>query len=399
MSRFAFPFPSRPMLVLLGVLLIAANLRAPVTGIAPLLELIQSDLALSSTAAGLLTAMPLFIFAVVSLLAASLARALGLFRSLFLAAALILAGVAIRVLGGTIALFMGMALLAVGIAIANVLLPSLVKQQFPQRIAFVTSLYVLVMGVVAAFNSAVAVPLADLAGQSWRWSSSAIGLVALASVLVWFTQLGADRSAGQAAGAAGKAAASVWRQPLAWYITLYMGLNSVAYYMIATWLPAMLVSHGFDADRAGQIHGLMQLCSAVPGLVLLPLLNRLKDQRPVAFAGAALQTLTMVGFLILPSWSLLWSLLFGFGSGSVFIVALSLIGLRSTSTSQAASLSGMAQCVGYLLAACGPPAIGGLHDLFDNWGWALGLCLLVTLGMVCAGVLAARPAPVQKKSA
>ncbi len=392
MSRFASFLPSKPMLVLIGVLLIAANLRAPVTGVAPLLELIQSDLALSSTAAGLLTAMPLFIFAIVSLLAASMARTMGLFRSLFAAAVLILAGVALRVLGGTMALFAGMGLLAVGIAIANVLLPSLVKQQFPQRIAFVTSLYVLVMGVVAALNSAVAVPLADLAGQSWRWSSSAIGVIALASVVVWFTQLGADRRATQAQGLAAKPGASVWRLPLAWHITLYMGLNSVAYYMIASWLPVMLVSYGFDADRAGQIHGLMQLCSAVPGLVLLPLLNRLKDQRPVAFAGAALQTLTMLGFLFLPSWSMLWSLLFGFGSGSVFIVALSLIGLRSSSTSQAASLSGMAQCVGYLLAACGPPAIGGLHDLFGDWGWALGLCLVVTLGMIYAGVLAARPA-------
>lgn len=381
------------MLVLLGVLLIAANLRAPVTGIAPLLELIQADLSLNATAAGLLTAMPLFIFAVVSLLSAALARAVGLFRSLFLAAVLILAGVLLRVLGGTIALFLGMGLLAMGIAIANVLLPSLVKQQFPQRIAFVTSLYVLVMGLVAALNSAVAVPLAELAGQSWRWSSLAIGVIALASVLIWLTQLGADsRQTPPDSAKPATVSGSVWRLPLAWHITLYMGLNSVVYYMIASWLPAMLVSYGFDPEQAGQIHGLMQLCSAVPGLVLLPLLNRLQDQRPVAFAGAALQTLTMLGLLLLPSWSLLWSLLFGFGSGSVFIVALSLIGLRSASAQQAASLSGMAQCVGYLLAACGPPLIGALHDVFGDWAWALGLCLLVTLGMIWAGVLAARPA-------
>ncbi|HRL21327.1 MFS transporter [Alcaligenes sp. SDU_A2] len=393
MSRLAFFLPSRPMLVLLGVLLIAANLRAPVTGIAPLLELIQADLSLNATAAGLLTAMPLFIFAVVSLLSAALARAVGLFRSLFLAAVLILAGVLLRVLGGTIALFLGMGLLAMGIAIANVLLPSLVKQQFPQRIAFVTSLYVLVMGLVAALNSAVAVPLAELAGQSWRWSSLAIGVIALASVLIWLTQLGADsRQTPPDSAKPATVSGSVWRLPLAWHITLYMGLNSVVYYMIASWLPAMLVSYGFDPEQAGQIHGLMQLCSAVPGLVLLPLLNRLQDQRPVAFAGAALQTLTMLGLLLLPSWSLLWSLLFGFGSGSVFIVALSLIGLRSASAQQAASLSGMAQCVGYLLAACGPPLIGALHDVFGDWAWALGLCLLVTLGMIWAGVLAARPA-------
>ena len=390
-SRFSWFF--HPLTVLVGVLLIAGNLRAPITGIAPLLELIQADLSLSSVQAGLLTAMPLFIFALISLLAASMARVVGLSRSLFIASVLIAVGVVVRVMGGTTALFSGIGLLAIGIALANVLLPSLVKRHFPMRISFVTSLYVLFMGLVAAFNSALAVPMAQWAGDSWRWSSViVVGFMALVGVLVWATQLGADRQAAQNAPAVVTASAPVWRLPLAWYITLYMGLNSVAYYMVASWLPVMLVNYGFEAEQAGQIHGLMQLATAIPALLLMPVLSRLKDQRIVALAGALLQTLTFIGFLVLPSWSLLWSVLFGVGSGSVFLIALSMIGVRSTSTSQAASLSGMAQCMGYLLAALGPPAMGGLHDLFGSWGWALGLCMVVTVGMAYAGWLAARPA-------
>ncbi|EJC65333.1 hypothetical protein QWA_00705 [Alcaligenes faecalis subsp. faecalis NCIB 8687] len=393
MSHSRFSWFAHPMLVLVGVLLIAGNLRAPITGIAPLLDLIQTDLSLSSTQAGLLTAMPLFIFAVISLLAAGMARVVGLSRSLFIASVLIAAGVVLRILGGVGELFAGIGLLAVGIALGNVLLPSLVKRHFPMRISLVTSLYVLFMGLVAAFNSALAVPMAEWTGQSWRWSSLiVVGIMALASVAVWATQLGADRRAAQDAPALSASGAPVWRLPLAWYITLYMGLNSLAYYMVASWLPVMLVSYGFEPDHAGQIHGLMQLASAVPALLLMPLLSRLHDQRVVALAGAVLQTLTFVGFLVLPSWSSLWAVLFGFGSGSVFLIALSLIGVRSTSTSQAASLSGMAQCMGYLLAAFGPPAMGGLHDMFNGWGWALGLCILVSFGMAYAGWLAARPA-------
>lgn len=393
MSHSRFSWFAHPMLVLVGVLLIAGNLRAPITGIAPLLDLIQTDLSLSSTQAGLLTAMPLFIFAVISLLAAGMARVVGLSRSLFIASVLIAAGVVLRILGGVGELFAGIGLLAVGIALGNVLLPSLVKRHFPMRISLVTSLYVLFMGLVAAFNSALAVPMAEWTGQSWRWSSLiVVGIMALASVAVWATQLGADRRAAQDAPAPSVSGAPVWRLPLAWYITLYMGLNSLAYYMVASWLPVMLVSYGFEPDHAGQIHGLMQLASAVPALLLMPLLSRLHDQRVVALAGAVLQTLTFVGFLVLPSWSSLWAVLFGFGSGSVFLIALSLIGVRSTSTSQAASLSGMAQCMGYLLAAFGPPAMGGLHDMFNGWGWALGLCILVSFGMAYAGWLAARPA-------
>ncbi|MGG5142509.1 MFS transporter [Alcaligenes sp. SJTW-7] len=393
MSHSRFSWFAHPMLVLVGVLLIAGNLRAPITGIAPLLDLIQTDLSLSSTQAGLLTAMPLFIFAVISLLAAGMARVVGLSRSLFIASVLIAAGVVLRILGGVGELFAGIGLLAVGIALGNVLLPSLVKRHFPMRISLVTSLYVLFMGLVAAFNSALAVPMAEWTGQSWRWSSLiVVGIMALACVAVWATQLGADRRAAQDAPALSASGAPVWRLPLAWYITLYMGLNSLAYYMVASWLPVMLVSYGFEPDHAGQIHGLMQLASAVPALLLMPLLSRLHDQRVVALAGAVLQTLTFVGFLVLPSWSSLWAVLFGFGSGSVFLIALSLIGVRSTSTSQAASLSGMAQCMGYLLAAFGPPAMGGLHDMFNGWGWALGLCILVSFGMAYAGWLAARPA-------
>lgn len=393
MSHSRFSWFAHPMLVLVGVLLIAGNLRAPITGIAPLLDLIQTDLSLSSTQAGLLTAMPLFIFAGISLLAAGMARVVGLSRSLFIASVLIAAGVVLRILGGVGELFAGIGLLAVGIALGNVLLPSLVKRHFPMRISLVTSLYVLFMGLVAAFNSALAVPMAEWTGQSWRWSSLiVVGIMALASVAVWATQLGADRRAAQDAPALSASGAPVWRLPLAWYITLYMGLNSLAYYMVASWLPVMLVSYGFEPDHAGQIHGLMQLASAVPALLLMPLLSRLHDQRVVALAGAVLQTLTFVGFLVLPSWSSLWAVLFGFGSGSVFLIALSLIGVRSTSTSQAASLSGMAQCMGYLLAAFGPPAMGGLHDMFNGWGWALGLCILVSFGMAYAGWLAARPA-------
>lgn len=397
MSLSRLSWLSHPLLVLIGVLLIAGNLRAPITGIAPLLELIQADLSLSSTQAGLLTAMPLFIFAVISLLAASMARVVGLSRSLFIASVLIAVGVVVRILGGTIELFAGIGLLAIGIALGNVLLPSLVKRHFPMRISFVTSLYVLFMGLVAAFNSAMAVPMAEWTGQSWRWSSlMVVGVMALASVVVWATQLGADRRAAHNTPAGAATSSSVWRLPLAWHITLYMGLNSVAYYMIASWLPVMLVNYGFEPDHAGQIHGLMQLATAVPALLLMPVLSRVHDQRGVALAGALLQTLTFVGFLVLPSWSLLWAVLFGFGSGSVFLIALALIGVRSTSTSQAASLSGMAQCMGYLLAAFGPPAMGGLHDLFNSWGWALGLCILVSFGMGYAGWLAARPAAASK---
>lgn len=53
----------RPILLIVGIMLIAANLRAALTSVGPLLEQIQQQLALSATAAGLINSLPLLLFA------------------------------------------------------------------------------------------------------------------------------------------------------------------------------------------------------------------------------------------------------------------------------------------------------------------------------------------------
>ena len=91
----------------------------------------------------------------------------------------------------------------------------------------------------------------------------------------------------------------------------------------------------------------------------------------------------------MPEQAALWTVLFGFGSGATMILGLTFIGLRASSAHQAAALSGMAQSVGYLLAACGPPVMGKIHDLNDSWqiplvGVAL-LALIMAVFGVCSG--------------
>lgn len=386
---------TRPFLILWAIVFLATNLRAPVTGIAPLLVSIQHDLSLNSTTAGMLTAMPLFLFALVSLVCARLARYFGLERALALAAGLIVSGLLLRVQGSTSALFMGMGLLAVGIGAGNVLLPSAVKRYFPTRIAFVTSLYVLLMGVVAALNSVAVYPLLQWTG-SWRWASLILLVVALPALVLWLDQWRRLRAhplepLAPSASALGDQAISVWKWPTAWHITLYMGFNSVCYYMLISWLPKLLLDTGFSESQAGQIHGWLQLMTAIPGLLMMPLMGRFKDLRGLAFVFAAIQSVAFAGFTLWPAWAVLWSSLFGIGSGSVFIIALSLIGMRSHSSQQAASLSGMAQFVAYLMAACGPPLLGALHDWTGGWVVGMVFCAAFSLAMVLAGLKAAKP--------
>lgn len=378
------PLPARAALLLAGILLIAANLRAPITGVAPVLAMIQAGLDLGTAQAGLLTTLPLLAFALLSPVAPLLARRIGLERALFAALALIAGGVALRSAGPLGCLYGGTAVIGAGIALGNVLLPSLLKRDFPARIATVTSAYALTMGVAAAVASATVFPLATHLG--WRGALAAIVVLPLAALVTWLPQL-ARHSAAPTAVAPGR---PVWRSALAWQVTLFMGLNSFIYYVMIGWLPSVLASSGHSAAEAGSLHGVMQLASAFSGLLVGPVVQRMKDQRAAAVGVSLLLSAALLGLMLEPAWALLWVACFGFGSGACLILSLSFMGLRTHGPAQAAALSGMAQSVGYLLAASGPPLVGLLRDLSKGWDVPLALCLALTLVIAWLGTLAGR---------
>ncbi|MEM5507428.1 MFS transporter [Pseudoalteromonas sp. AS71] len=374
-SRFA------GILLVLGILLIAANLRATFTGIAPVLEQIINHFGLSASQAGFLTTLPLIAFAVVSPMAATLAKKQGLERTLFVALLFILAGVAARVINTSAMLFVGTAIIGVGIAIANVLLPSLIKRDFPAKIALMTSAYVLTMGVVSGGFSALVFPLSQLNGLGWQLALGSSAIITLASIIVWISQLNKHTKPAKIAQHA-NTSKSVWRYLLAWQITLLLGLNSFLNYIIITWLPSILTETGHSATLAGSYHGAFQIATALPGLILIPLLAKLKDQSALSFILAMLSALSALGLLYMPNFALVWTLMLGFCSGACFILGLSFISLRTDDSAQAASLSGMSQSVGYLLAAIGPMLAGALHTTTGSWSAPLWLCAIA--GVLCA---------------
>ena len=380
---------SAHVLLLAGILLIAANLRAPVTSLAPVLAMIQVAFGLGTVQAGVLTTLPLLAFALLSPLAPLLARHVGLEHALFAALVLIAGGVALRSAGTVACLYGGTALIGAGIALGNVLLPSLLKQDFPARIAPVTSAYALTMGLAAAAASATVFPLANQHGFGWPGALVAILVLPVAAMAVWWPQLGRHAGAPPAAATTCRGR-PIWRSALAWQVTLFMGLNSFIYYVMIGWLPSILTRSGFPPAQAGSLHGGMQLASALPGLLLGPIIPRFKDQRAIALGAALLLSLGLAGLMLLPAWAPLWVACFGFGSGACIILSLSFMGLRTHGPAQAAALSGMAQSVGYLLAACGPPLIGLLHDLSQGWRLPLALCLALTLVSAVLGSLAGR---------
>lgn len=378
---------TRQALLLVGILLIAANLRAPFTGLPPLLGLIRDDIALNTLAASALTTLPLLAFAIISPFSATLAHRFGLQRALFGALLTIALGILLRSAGGVAGLYLGTSLIGMGIAVGNVLLPGLIKRDFPHHIAAVTGAYALAMGAAAALFSGIAVPLADALG--WRGALTSFLVLPVAALAVWFTQL-RSRPGPAASTQVPPPDSKIRHSWLAWQITLFFGLNSTIYYIGIGWLPAILTDAGMSAEQAGSLHGVLQFATAIPGLLSGLILRRLDDQRLAAAVIAGLTATALLGLMIAPGLALLWSVLFGLGTGAGIILGLTFIGLRTRNAQQAAALSGMSQSMGYLLAAIGPVAAGLLHDQVGNWQVPLGVCFVFALIVALMGVLAGR---------
>ena len=378
----------RHLLLIAGILFIASTLRVTFTGAAPLLDAIRADYGLSTAQTGMLTTLPLLAFGLVSPLAAGVGRRLGIERSLLVALVLICLGIGLRSLPSTALLFGGTAIIGCGIALGNVLLPDLIKRDFSQHVARMTGAYSITMGGAAALGSAMVVPLA-LAGFGWHGALLMLMVFPLLALLVWLPQTRKTATA-PLTGSGAMHNRGIWRSALAWQVTLFLGINSLVYYVIIGWLPAILQSLGYSEAQAGSLHGLLQLATAAPGLAIPLILHRLKDQRAIAIIVALMCAISACGLWFWPGQAVVWTLIFGFGSGATMILGLTFIGLRANSAHQAAALSGMAQTIGYLLAACGPPLMGKIHDANGDWQIPLIAVALISVVMALFGALAGR---------
>ncbi|HEJ7946530.1 TPA: MFS transporter [Serratia liquefaciens] len=381
-----------PLLLVAGIMLVAANLRAALTSVGPLLEQIQQQLMLSATSAGLLNSLPLILFAVLSPVTPGLAKLIGIERTLGVALLLLVIGIVLRSMPQTGMLWLGSILIGAAIAFANVVLPTLVKRDFPSRAAAMIAAYAAVMSLVAATASGLAVPLAALNNLGWRFSLLCWSLPALLALIVWLPQLRRSPAltASHALQTQPVSARSPWRSALGWQVALFMGLQSITFYTIIGWFSAFAASHGTSPQQAGFELFIYQVVAIAANFVMVFILPRARDQRAIALCSSLLIFIGVAGLLLLPGYSLVWLIFAGLGAGSSLVLALSFFGLRSSHHHQATQLSGMAQSVGYLLAALGPTLFGLLHDLTQGWRLPLIILLCLTLLQMLFGMLAGR---------
>ena len=391
----ATPDRLQGVLLVSGIVLLAANLRPALTGVAPLIGQIRTDTGVSNGVAGLLTTLPLLAFGVLSPVAPRLARRLGMERALLASLLVLAAGILLRSAGAVTALFLGTAILGAAIAIGNVLLPGLVKREFPERAGLMTSVYSTALGISAALAAGASVPVAQLTGMGWRGSLALWALPALLAAIAWVPQARRSDLPENASSRTSHGVSGLWRSALAWQVTLFMGLQSLAYYVTLTWLPEILREEGMSAARAGWMLGLTQAVAIVTIFLAPVIAGRRSSQRGIVAAAVSLSGAGTLGLLVAGSTaSALWVVLLGLGQGACFSLALTFFALRAPDSEHAAALSGMAQTAGYLLAAAGPFLFGVLRDATHAWDVPLALLLAITVCLLIAGLGAARDAHV-----
>jgi len=379
--------------MLVGMVLLALNLRPAAVSVGPVLAEVRAGLGMSAVSAGLLTSLPVLAFAVFGALAPALARVAGVHRVTLGALLAVAVGLAGRAAVGAEPAFLALSMLALaGMAMANVLLPSLVKLHFPDRIGRVTSIYTtaLAIGLTAAIT--LTVPISDTFG-GWRAGLAAWALVAAAAAVPWLGLVAHDRSLDAPTHTI--RFVDVARTRLGLAMALFFGLQSLQAYAVFGWFAQLWRDHGYTAGQAGLLVGLIAAVSIPLSLWVPAAAARREDQRGLLLAVMSCYPVGYVGLMVAPhDLAILWALLVGIGAVT-FPIVLTLIGLRSRTPQGTAALSGLTQSLGYLIAVVGPFAVGAIYDATGGWTWPLVLLTALTLPQIAVGLYVGRPAYIE----
>ena len=376
--------------MMLSIILAAFCLRIIITGVGPLLPEITANLGLTGRSSGLLTTLPLLAFAVVSPLAGKIGRRQGEGKTILIGLCLILLGTVLRSTLGVPGLFLGTAIVGIGTALGNVLLPAVVKAEYPTRVGQVTAYYTVAMVAAAAIGLALNVPLSGT-GLGWNGALLVWGIAVVITGLIWRKNASLRLSTSNPTETEWREK-PIWKSGLAWCVTLYFGINSMIFYAVIGWLPTILQSAGMQSGTAGIVTSLYQVVSLAPSLLVPTLAGKCRDQRGWLMLGSVLN---IIGIITLMSSTaaaaqVTATIILGLANGCAFSMGLALMGFRARDAVEAARLSGFAQSVGYALAATGPMVVGWLHDLTPNWNIGLGYILFASVVALMAGQKAGR---------
>ena len=385
-------------LLVVGVLALGFNLRTAITSLPPVFPELQASLRLSSATISILAATPVICFGVVSGFAAALARRAGEERVLFGAIIALTLGLIARGAAPGALLFPGTILASGAVAVMNVLLSSLIKRRWPDRAGLLIGLYITALSAGAIVASLVSVPLWQGTGGSVALTLGWLAGPAALAVLLWLPQLSRrpdeERRAGSQGAAAPPAPARVpvHRYRITWYVTVFMGMQSLLYYATLSWLPTMLRDRGVSAAGAGDLLALMGVGNLAVSLLVPIAAQRMRSQVTLVVPTVIAVAGGLAALLYAPlGGAVAWALILGAGQNAALALAIFFTAARAPHAAAAASLSSLAQAVGYLLASVGPLEVGLLHSVTGSWTAPVMVLFALSVVLLVSGILAARP--------
>lgn len=384
------------VLVVVGIATLAFNLRPAAVSVGPVLDEVRSGLDLTAGQTGALTSLPVLSFAIFGALAPRFARAVGMHRVTLLALAAVAGGLGLRAREDGAVPFLVLSFVSLaGMAVANVLLPSLVKLHFPDRVGLLTSVYTTFLAIGLTSASVLTVPIAEQGAApddpiDWRLGLATWAATAAIAVVPWLGLVRHDLKG--VAQRSHLALSAVARTRIGWLMALFFGFQSLQAYVVFGWFAQVYRDAGFSPSTAGVLLGVITGISIPLSFVVPNLASRVSDPRVLLTAIMACYPLGYLGLVLAPvegAW--VWALAVGIGT-STFPYILTLIGLRARTPAGTAALSGFTQSVGYLVAAAGPFAIGMLHDATDGWTAPLWALIALCVPQYLVGLAASRPA-------
>ncbi len=374
------------------VILISGNLRSPIVAVAPVLGDVREALGLDNFQVSLLTSIPLFMFAACSVLVSRFSNTFGISKLLMYSVVILSFGLFLRITGSLWLLFLGSIFIGLGICIGNVVTPGYIKNSFPRQIGLMTGIFAVSMNLTAALASGFSVKIGEWTGSGWRGSLGIWLVIAALGFLVLLLELiFRKKNSDQPKAALSSSDFNMFKSSQAWNISAFMGLQSLFYYCMVAWLPSFLADYHMQGESSGWVLFVIQM-TMIPVTFCCPIIaNKMKDQRIMILFICALMLGSIMMFVLLKSqWIYVNAVIIGISNGLSFSLSILFFSTRTKSSIHAVKISGMAQSVGYLIAAFGPPVFGKLHDWDVSWNssfYFLGVTVLLMLffGMRAAG--------------
>ena len=360
----------------LGIVLIGTVLRSPFTALPTILGDIAQGLGVEVSSLGILTSLPLLMFALFSAFASRLAQKIGLEHLFTYCLLLLTVGSVIRIFNLPL-LYLGTLIIGASIAIFNVLLPSMIQANQPQKISLLTTLYVTAMGISTAIASYLSVPITQ--ASSWKGLILVLSFLCLITLLVWLPNHRHNHHLESQKEKQVKE--NILKSKDVWAIIVFGGLQSLLFYTSMTWLPTMAISAGLSNSDAALLASIFSLISIPFSMTVPSLTTRLSDgHRRIMLAIISIAGMMGIAMLLYPANNFLYwlvvHLLIGTACSALFPYLMVCFSLKTSSPEKTAQLSGLAQTGGYILAAFGPTLFGYSFELFQSWVPAV-LALLV----------------------